>query len=767
MQLVEVKNDIAKILYCPVTNHILPSDFLLIDDINQKLIAQILNIETTDDLDKNLAVLRLVLSIDKDDNLSLYNGYIPSKNAEILYVNPDEILELVKGNGDSLFFGELSNHPLCYVKTSISLINDKLYVQSDRDDKTKIIIQNLIYELNNKNKKIVLLDFDGRYSDLTGAKVLKLSEEFKFPLNSNGFDTIIEHDLDDCSLDDKAVIQSIVLELKEYLETLKEKFIPFSVFKTAVDDVFLSNPVSGLMLFRNKLWRYSQNKMFAESKDDFDIITNSIVSSSPVVIDVSELDECRYKYALQTIIDLIKSPCYMILSLDGVELDKKTIISLYKTQNIIPVVSTSFDSKYSQLLKSLCSNQLMSKPSKLYSDDDKYSSFLNKINTSSMILYGESTLYLPLIIDLKLFDVSTADEVVDNEIKKDVDKLLSSSKSMLHAENITETILNIKNENTEAEIVDDEVLDSDLDFLDEILIEEKKSQSLKYSNEKNVDDAFLQEEKIVPEVVNSVEKEDLKKNIPVENDQENKPIEDEETDINVSVDVDAEDVIPESSCEEVCDVEEKSIQENESSDEYVYDESNDENDSVEKDLSSEDYIQDEDSDDEADLDLSYVQNKKVSEIDTTKDYHEMKMDYAYKKAVEEKIGNEVEFIDEELGAESEIETIEDDIYPESVDEKEEIETVSVEIEKPEINENINTKKKTELPVYETDTSYQLGVEDLPFKVGDVVYHPKHGKGIIEGFTNYSNKILFCQIEFENVGRRILDPRIAELQKIEE
>ena len=145
----------------------------------------------------------------------------------------------------------------------------------------------------------------------------------------------------------------------------------------------------------------------------------------------------------------------------------------------------------------------------------------------------------------------------------------------------------------------------------------------------------------------------------------------------------------------------------------------------------------------------------------------MKMDYAYKKAVEEKIGNEVEFIDEELGAESEIETTEDDIYPESVDEKEEIETVSVEIEKPEINENINTKKKTELPVYETDTSYQLGVEDLPFKVGDVVYHPKHGKGIIEGFTNYSNKILFCQIEFENVGRRILDPRIAELQKIEE
>ena len=83
MQLVEVKNDIVKILYSPARNHILPSDFLLINDVNQKLISQIINIETTDSPENNSAFLRPVLSIDKDENLSLYNGYIPSKAAEI------------------------------------------------------------------------------------------------------------------------------------------------------------------------------------------------------------------------------------------------------------------------------------------------------------------------------------------------------------------------------------------------------------------------------------------------------------------------------------------------------------------------------------------------------------------------------------------------------------------------------------------------------------------------------------------------------------
>ena len=88
-----------------------------------------------------------------------------------------------------------------------------------------------------------------------------------------------------------------------------------------------------------------------------------------------------------------------------------------------------------------------------------------------------------------------------------------------------------------------------------------------------------------------------------------------------------------------------------------------------------------------------------------------------------------------------------------------------EVSPPSIKENVIKKESPDIPVYETDSSSEIRISDIPFKIGDKVYHPKHGYGIIEGFANYSNKILFCQIEFENVGRRILDPRISGIEKV--
>ena len=137
MQLIEVKNDIAKIIYNPVENNLLPADFLMIEDFNQKLISQIVNIETTDNSNNNLAELKISLMIDEEDNLSYYNGYIPSKTSKIIYIKSDEIIELIKdSDNNNIYLGNLVNHPDCFVKQSINFLNDRLYIQSDRDDET-------------------------------------------------------------------------------------------------------------------------------------------------------------------------------------------------------------------------------------------------------------------------------------------------------------------------------------------------------------------------------------------------------------------------------------------------------------------------------------------------------------------------------------------------------------------------------------------------------------------------------------------------------
>ena len=53
------------------------------------------------------------------------------------------------------------------------------------------------------------------------------------------------------------------------------------------------------------------------------------------------------------------------------------------------------------------------------------------MNNSDFILYGETTLNLPLLLELQPFDSSTAENVAQNEIKKDVDKFLSSPQTVI------------------------------------------------------------------------------------------------------------------------------------------------------------------------------------------------------------------------------------------------------------------------------------------------------------------------------------------------
>ena len=44
MQIIEVKNDTAKITYNPAEKNLLPYDFIMIEDNNHKLISQVINI---------------------------------------------------------------------------------------------------------------------------------------------------------------------------------------------------------------------------------------------------------------------------------------------------------------------------------------------------------------------------------------------------------------------------------------------------------------------------------------------------------------------------------------------------------------------------------------------------------------------------------------------------------------------------------------------------------------------------------------------------
>ena len=78
----------------------------------------------------------------------------------------------------------------------------------------------------------------------------------------------------------------------------------------------------------------------------------------------------------------------------------------------------------------------------------------------------------------------------------------------------------------------------------------------------------------------------------------------------------------------------------------------------------------------------------------------------------------------------------------------------------DINNNVEEEKPPVVPVYPTEDPGEAPA----FEQGDRVTHPKYGEGVVEKMIKYGNKTL-CSINFVNVGRRLLDPAISEMSKV--
>ena len=69
-----------------------------------------------------------------------------------------------------------------------------------------------------------------------------------------------------------------------------------------------------------------------------------------------------------------------------------------------------------------------------------------------------------------------------------------------------------------------------------------------------------------------------------------------------------------------------------------------------------------------------------------------------------------------------------------------------------------------VPVYDADIPQEDLVVSDPIQQGDSVVHAKYGNGIVEKMIKYGTKTLFS-INFENIGRRLLDPSLTEIKKL--
>lgn len=701
MQLIEIKNDIAKILYSPSKNHLLLADFLLIEDVNQSLIAQIIDIESSEKNDENIITAKFSLSINKNANLSTYNGYSPSKDARIIYVEPDEIAQLIQSSKVNIFWGYLASHTTTPINLGLSFLREKPYILCDKKENATIIATNILYGLQRNKKRTIIIDFDGRYKKLEATTRINIAKEYKLPLNEKAFDFIMEQDLEDCSAENKAVIQGILLELQSYVSQLEDKFIPFDIFKNVIDEECRKNPIPELIIFKNKLVKYQQKSLFAQKKEQFNFLNRILSKKTTTIIDASQIDEKWHRFILETISSQIEKPCYFIVNLNDINSNRNSITTIYDNENIRAISISEYNIKNAFLLKTICKNLILFAPIEKVNDFEVYSSLLDKLNQKEFIIWSENTFYMPLILKLKALDKDYIAQAVSKDIKSDVDRIFTATP-------ITET--------------------EEIKTSDEIIIQKDPEEEI--------------ENNLNSQIIRSISnKSQTVKTTPLEPSiQQKEQVQDELTEDDLDFLDDINNLpIP---------------TEDASKDEFIIieDEGKITSEEISDNPESEEQIIFED---EQTATIEEIEEENSNIIDL----HELEKISTKTKETE----NIVETYNKPEPAieiyEEEIQT--QDTTPVQIIVEPEPEIVQKPPERQPEKSLPPEKRTASVPIYEAKTS-EPNEEKIKFKEGNFVYHAKYGKGIVEKIINYGNKTL-CSIEFDNIGRRLLDPNLADIR----
>lgn len=708
MQLFEIKNDIAKILYSPSENHLLLADFLLIEDVNQSLIAQIIDIESSEKSDTNIITVKFALSINKNANLSTYNGYTPSKDARIIYIEPKEIAQLIQSPKTNIFWGYLASHPSTPISLGLSFLREKPYIQCDKIDNSTIIATNILYGLQKNKKRTIIVDFDGRYKKLEATTRINISKEYKLPLNFDAFDFISENDLEDCSSENRAIIQGILLELQSYVATTEDGFIPFDIFKNVIDEECRKNPIPELIIFKNKLIKYQQKSLFAQNKDQFNFLNRILSKNTTTIVDASNIDEKWHRFILETVAAQIDKKCYLIVNINDTNANKKTIKTIYDNDNIRAIVLSPFNTKNSLQLKTICKNLILFAPIEKVNDFEIYSSFLYKLNQKEFIIWSENTFYMPLILKLKALDKDYLAHAISQEIKSDVDRIFTAKTSA--------------------------PIDDEIPIPDKIIIKkdsEEDSDKKQSMNEKIIR-AISSKDK--PQTVSNTQiKEEPISQVSDELTEEDLDFLDDINSITMSVNETS--IKTETDTFSIIEDEQQPIENPaDKEDSNIIDLDNDEFDEF---------------DDEEEI--IFVENNEASTIKPESNI----IDIEELDKITDKVKTAT-IVEQKIEQPKIIEQEKENVKNEPLKSKPGQILEQTPAEKPIIE-----RKKPSVPIYEAKTA-EPTTNTIKFKEGNFVYHAKYGKGIVEKIITYGNKTL-CSIEFDNVGRRLLDPNLADIK----
>ena len=766
MQVLEIKNNLVKIAY-DVNDNLALSSFVIIEDTNTPYVAQVVNVKA--DKLTNFAIVKLLFTFNEEGILKNYNGTIPSLKSTVSILPSKELLDIIPIE-NNLIMGELAQQNVT-LNVDKTILDNNLLVCSDNVENTNILLKNITKQID---EKIVIFDTDGLFD---AENKITFGKDFKLPLNYDTINFIYENELDDVDATSRAVIQDIFIEVQEYTKNLPEGYLPFETFINVVDQQYKETQIPQLVLLKNKLIKYRDLNAFAETLKDVLSLSIAIDKSKVTIIDISEMAPVLQKEIMSYTYGVMKGineTIYSFVKVDNANSSKRLLKTFLSRDGIYTTIICRHEYKYLPELKSAAQNLILFTPQTLQHDFAAYNTFLNKLNTDEFIIYGAHTQNIPLIVELDELELDTQNDDDETESEKDIEEIPSSNVVPMPApvqntapqENVTET--------PEPEIQEEETFKApeveypDLGF-DNETPSSNEAPTVDFSEEETLniteeqpEENFTQielpetfEEPEIEEVQQEEPEEDIQKNFDNEISQE--PIEEEvfmpETDIpqvEINEDLSEQAIIEDSNISETPAEYTSQATEEQAPIYNILDDNE---------------IDYQDAEPEV-LPLEPEIDYSVEDIDIEENYQEPQpydeneamIEQAAKdvdKLIYEKLPNEDVTLDDLSDLQSD-ELTEDDLNLIG-------DLASDNGITPEPELEYNEEQPPVVPIYNAEDIEPQEQQSL--EPGDRVSSPKYGEGVVEKMIKYGNKML-CSIEFPNIGRRLLDPAMTEIKKLD-
>ena len=766
MQVLEIKNNLVKIAY-DVNDNLALSSFVIIEDTNTPYVAQVVNVKA--DKLTNFAIVKLLFTFNEEGILKNYNGTIPSLKSTVSILPSKELLDIIPIE-NNLIMGELAQQNVT-LNVDKTILDNNLLVCSDNVENTNILLKNITKQID---EKIVIFDTDGLFD---AENKITFGKDFKLPLNYDTINFIYENELDDVDATSRAVIQDIFIEVQEYTKNLPEGYLPFETFINVVDQQYKETQIPQLVLLKNKLIKYRDLNAFAETLKDVLSLSIAIDKSKVTIIDISEMAPVLQKEIMSYTYGVMKGineTIYSFVKVDNANSSKRLLKTFLSRDGIYTTIICRHEYKYLPELKSAAQNLILFTPQTLQHDFAAYNTFLNKLNTDEFIIYGAHTQNIPLIVELDELELDTQNDDDETESEKDIEEIPSSNVVPMPApvqntapqENVTES--------PEPEIQEEETFKApeveypDLGF-DNETPSSNEAPTVDFSEEETLniteeqpEENFTQielpetfEEPEIEEVQQEEPEEDIQKNFDNEISQE--PIEEEvfmpETDIpqvEINEDLSEQAIIEDS---------------NISGTPAEYTSQATEEQAPIYNILDDNEIDYQDAEPEV-LPLEPEIDYSVEDIDIEENYQEPQpydeneamIEQAAKdvdKLIYEKLPNEDVTLDDLSDLQSD-ELTEDDLNLIG-------DLASDNGITPEPELEYNEEQPPVVPIYNAEDIEPQEQQSL--EPGDRVSSPKYGEGVVEKMIKYGNKML-CSIEFPNIGRRLLDPAMTEIKKLD-